>query len=163
MKIERCFFTSPENLGLRREPAAATLFHFNSEADARQVKREYSPHYMSLDGEWKFSYTEDPCSISEDIFAEFYQAKKDFYTDYVVSPRIHSEKLSKYRSEIKAILGNENPFNSPKEIWAYIKDNCKYYENEEVRLVAPVGGYFDHRNFRYPCYGRGRNGLLCQG
>ena len=70
MKIERCFFTSPESLGLRREPAAATLFHFNSEADARQVKREYSQHYMSLDGEWKFSYTEDPCSISEDTFAE---------------------------------------------------------------------------------------------
>lgn len=77
---------------------------------------------------------------SEDIFAEFYHAKKDFYLDYVVSPRIHSEKLSKYRSEIKAILGNENPFNSPKEIWAYIKENCKFYENEEYTTIMATPG-----------------------
>jgi len=77
---------------------------------------------------------------SEDIFAEFYHAKKDFYTDYVVSPRIHNEKLSKYRSEIKAILGNENPFKSPKEIWAYIKENCKFYENEEYTTIMATPG-----------------------
>lgn len=77
---------------------------------------------------------------SEDIFAEFYQAKKDFYTEYVVSPRVQSEKLSAYRSEIKAILGEENPFANPGEIWNYIKENCKYYENQEYTTIMATPG-----------------------
>ncbi len=77
---------------------------------------------------------------STDIFAEFYQPKKDFYTEYVLSPRIYNETLTAYRSEIKAILGNENPFANPAEIWAYIKENCKFYEDKEYTTITASPG-----------------------
>ncbi len=53
----RTFFTSPEATGLRREPAHASFWHFNTEPEARRVKKEFSSGAIPLDGEWEFDLT----------------------------------------------------------------------------------------------------------
>jgi len=72
MKISKAFLTSPELQGMRRESSSATMFHFDSEVQARLYKKEFSPFVTDLNGVWKFSYTEAPTEIDEICYnAEF--------------------------------------------------------------------------------------------
>ena len=66
MQIRRSDFTSPEHLGSRRLPAAATFHHFRSEEEAKKVFREFSPYVLDLDGLWQFRYTTAPESAALD-------------------------------------------------------------------------------------------------
>ena len=66
MQIRRSDFTSPEHLGSRRLPAAATFHHFRSAEEARKVFREFSPYVLDLNGMWQFRYTTDPESAAFD-------------------------------------------------------------------------------------------------
>ena len=43
MLISREMVTSPEMLGMRRLPTAATFYHFESEQASKQVKKERKP------------------------------------------------------------------------------------------------------------------------
>ena len=45
---------SPEDLSLNKEQPSAWMFHFDTEANAKQVLPEKSPFWQSLDGTWKF-------------------------------------------------------------------------------------------------------------
>ncbi len=67
MSILKLFVTSPEVLGFRRLPSRATLYPFESEAAALQVKKEFSPFVTDLNGAWKFQYTETPENINESV------------------------------------------------------------------------------------------------
>jgi len=66
MQIRRSDFTSPEHLGSRRLPAAATFHHFRNAEEAKKVFREFSPYVLDLDGLWQFRYTTDPESAALD-------------------------------------------------------------------------------------------------
>lgn len=76
----------------------------------------------------------------EDMTAEFYHACPDFFSEYVASPRINIERLTCYRSEIKKLFGNENPFKTPEEIWDYIVKNITYYEDKEYTTIMATPG-----------------------
>lgn len=60
---------SPETLSLNRLPARATLYPYPSAAAARANRREDSPWWRSLNGEWDFRLVARP----EEIPAEFVQ------------------------------------------------------------------------------------------
>ncbi len=66
MQIRRSDFTSPEHLGSRRLPAAATFHHFRSAEEAKKIFREFSPYVLDLNGLWQFRYTTDPESAALD-------------------------------------------------------------------------------------------------
>jgi len=51
---------SPGVFNINREPAYATLISFADEASALQAIKSNSPNYITLDGLWKFSYSETP-------------------------------------------------------------------------------------------------------
>ena len=69
MKITQAFLTSPELQGMRRESSRATMFHFDSETQAKLYKKEFSPFVTDLNGSWKFFYTEAPAEIDEKCYA----------------------------------------------------------------------------------------------
>ncbi len=58
---------SPETLSLNRLPARATLFPYPTAAAARANRREASPWWRSLDGDWDFRLVDRP----EAVPAEF--------------------------------------------------------------------------------------------
>lgn len=58
---------SPETLSLNRLPARATTYPYPSAAAARENRRETSPWWRSLDGDWDFRLVGRP----EDVPAEF--------------------------------------------------------------------------------------------
>ena len=64
---------SPSDLSLNKEQPSAWMFHFDSEAGARQVLPEKSPFWQSLDGTWKFHWVKTP----EERPADFYQVNYD--------------------------------------------------------------------------------------
>ena len=66
MQIRRNDFTSPEHLGSRRLPAAATFHHFRSAEEAKRVSFQFSPYVFDLNGTWQFRYTADPESAAFD-------------------------------------------------------------------------------------------------
>ena len=53
------FFQSPENVGSGRLAPRATFFPFADGESAKQIKREFSPFYLSLNGKWSFKYSTD--------------------------------------------------------------------------------------------------------
>ncbi len=72
MLISREMVTSPEMLGMRRLPTAATFYHFESEQASKQVKKEFSKCTTPLDGVWKFSFTDAPEKLSSNIVSPKY-------------------------------------------------------------------------------------------
>lgn len=96
------------------------------------VQNHTSERTMVVDAESK--------ADSEDMDAEFYHAEMDFFTEYVVSPRIYIERLTDYRAEIKAALGQDNPFSSPAQIWEFITENCDFYEEREYTTIMATPG-----------------------
>ena len=72
MKITREMLTSPELQGMRRESSHATMFHFDSESQAKLYKKEYSPSVTDLNGVWKFFYTTAPEDIDENCYSGNY-------------------------------------------------------------------------------------------
>lgn len=69
MLIDRAMFTSPEMLGMRRLPTAATFYHFKREEDAKAVKKEFAESVTCLNGMWRFSYTTSPEKIGRDVIS----------------------------------------------------------------------------------------------
>lgn len=51
---------NPGVFNINREPASATLISFPDEESALQAIKSNSPNYISLDGLWKFSYSDAP-------------------------------------------------------------------------------------------------------
>ena len=64
---------SPSDLSLNKEQPCAWMFHFDSEANAKQVLPEKSPYWQSLDGTWKFHWVKTP----EERPVDFYQVNYD--------------------------------------------------------------------------------------
>ena len=54
---------SPETLSLNRLPARATLFPYPTAAAARANRREASPWWRSLDGDWDFRLVDRPEAV----------------------------------------------------------------------------------------------------
>ena len=69
MLIDRAMFTSPEMLGMRRLPTAATFYHFKSEEESKAVKKEFADSVTPLNGTWRFCYTTAPEKIRSGIVA----------------------------------------------------------------------------------------------
>ena len=59
----------PETVSIGRLPARATLFPFPDAQAAMAVRREASPFYLSLNGDWRFRMVDRPEAIPAD-FAE---------------------------------------------------------------------------------------------
>ena len=72
MLITREMITSPEMLGMRRLPSSATFYHFSSESESKQYKKEFSPCVTALDGNWKFSFTTSPEKLGKEIVSPKY-------------------------------------------------------------------------------------------
>jgi len=51
---------NPEVFNINREPAYATLISFPEETSALEAIKSNSPNYVSLDGLWKFNYSDSP-------------------------------------------------------------------------------------------------------
>lgn len=77
---------------------------------------------------------------SEDTTSEFYHAYPDFFSDYVVSPRIDIERLSLYRSDVRKLVGKENEFLTPEDIWLFVDKNIKFYEDKEYTTIISTPG-----------------------
>ena len=61
----RRFWECPEFISLHKEPARATFYPFATASQARMLRREKSPFFQSLDGEWKFRLEENPDAAFE--------------------------------------------------------------------------------------------------
>ncbi|MBE5833832.1 MAG: transglutaminase domain-containing protein [Butyrivibrio sp.] len=77
---------------------------------------------------------------SNDTEAEFYHASNDFFAEYVASPRIFIERLTAFRDDIKNILGEENPFDDPEDIWNYIEKEISTDDEEEYESLITSPG-----------------------
>jgi beta-galactosidase/beta-glucuronidase len=58
---------NPRVTGVNKEPAHATLMPYPNEDVALKCKRESSPWFMTLNGEWKFKLYENPFMVPEDF------------------------------------------------------------------------------------------------
>jgi beta-galactosidase/beta-glucuronidase len=58
---------NPRVTGINKEPAHATLMPYPDEKVALECKRENSPWFMTLNGEWKFKLYENPYMVPEDF------------------------------------------------------------------------------------------------
>lgn len=63
---------NPEIFQVNREPAHATLMPYDTVERALEGKRENSPFYQSLNGEWKFHWSENPASRPVDFYETDY-------------------------------------------------------------------------------------------
>lgn len=57
----------PETVSMGRLPARATLFPFPDAEAAKAVRREASPFYLSLNGDWRFRMVDRPEAIPADF------------------------------------------------------------------------------------------------
>lgn len=73
---------------------------------------------------------------SSDIMDEFYRADMDFFTEYVASPKISTEKYSAFRRELRDYFGKEIPFDDGKGIWAFITENVEVDNSREYGTVV---------------------------
>ncbi|QCJ45546.1 DUF4981 domain-containing protein (plasmid) [Bacillus sp. S3] len=84
---EKYFYTPPKNgypewnnnpeiFQLNRLPAHATSMPFLSVEDAMNMDRMKSPNCKLLNGEWKFSFSENPAGRSKDFFKEDFDDSK---------------------------------------------------------------------------------------
>ena len=63
---------NPRLTGIRNEPPHATFIPFDSEAGALKNDRSSSPFYLSLNGVWKFNWSENPGNRPLDFTADGY-------------------------------------------------------------------------------------------
>ncbi len=121
-----------------------------SQKDLRDVRADVLISHMEAFGAEEAFYTKNGnCSekVSNipvdaenhadeaDISAEFYHAANDFYAEYVVSPRIYIERLTKYRDDIRTFIGANTDFNVPEDIWKYIEENITVSNSEEYDSI----------------------------
>ncbi len=66
VNLEKLIYTSPDSPGMSRLPNRSPLFPFAKEADAAKAGRDRGPWYLSLNGDWKFRYSESPNDVPED-------------------------------------------------------------------------------------------------
>ena len=59
---------NPELFGINKLPAHATLVPYANESTALAGKREASPWFQSLNGNWKFYYAQKPEAVPEEIY-----------------------------------------------------------------------------------------------
>ncbi len=67
---------NPDIFQLNRLPARAHMMHFPTEAEALTNEHAASPHYLNLNGLWKFSFAETP----EQRIQDFYKIDYDTST-----------------------------------------------------------------------------------
>ncbi len=67
INLEKLIYTSPDCPGAGRLPNRSPLFPFSTEAEAAKAGLERGPWYMSLNGDWKFKYSESPNDVPEDF------------------------------------------------------------------------------------------------
>ena len=63
---------NPEMVGRNKEPAHCTLVPYPNTAMALQGKREASPFYKSLNGNWKFNWVRKPADRPRDFYKPDY-------------------------------------------------------------------------------------------
>lgn len=66
VNLERLIYTSPDCPGAGRLPNRSPLFAFDTEAEAAKAGRDRGSWYISLNGDWKFHYSESPTDVPED-------------------------------------------------------------------------------------------------
>ena len=60
--------TDPGLVDINKEPSRASFMPFADEASAVVNKYDASPYYLSLNGEWKFSLTDNPANRPKDFY-----------------------------------------------------------------------------------------------
>ncbi len=63
---------NPRVIGINKEPAHATLVPFPNRNQALTKAREASPHYFSLNGQWKFNWVPEPSKRPVEFFRPDY-------------------------------------------------------------------------------------------
>ncbi|MDE5416740.1 DUF4981 domain-containing protein [Labilibaculum sp. DW002] len=61
---------NPLVTGINKLQARATMYSYNSNKDALKCDRAYSDRVFSLNGEWNFSFTDNPEQASNDFYKE---------------------------------------------------------------------------------------------
>ena len=59
---------NPDVIGINKEPGHCTLIPYADARSALEGKRETSPFYKSLDGQWKFNWVEKPAERPVDFY-----------------------------------------------------------------------------------------------
>ncbi len=59
-----------------RFPSRATLYSYPTIAQAKTLKRENSPWFLSLNGTWKFNWVKKPADAPNDFYKEEYNVSK---------------------------------------------------------------------------------------
>jgi beta-galactosidase len=66
---------NPEVFNINREDPHATLISFNDAKSALEAKKSGSPNYLSLDGKWKFNYSNTPAERPAWFFKDDYDTR----------------------------------------------------------------------------------------
>ncbi len=66
VNLEKLIHTSPDCPGAGRLPNRSPLFAFDTETEAAKAGRDRGSWYLSLNGDWKFRYSESPDEVPED-------------------------------------------------------------------------------------------------
>lgn len=69
-------WNNTEVVQVNREKPHATSFSFENEALALKGEKSTSRHFLSLNGTWKFKYSENPASRPKDFYKKSYKTKK---------------------------------------------------------------------------------------
>src|SRR4051794_29428764 len=59
---------TPEIVEVNRMPARASAFAFESASLAEKQQKENSEYFLSLNGEWKFNWVQDPRNRPQNFF-----------------------------------------------------------------------------------------------
>lgn len=70
LDVKNLYWNSPEWTGFGKLPPRASFFPFSDAVSARRCHRNCSSYCMSLNGQWKFKYVEDPALPPEKFAAE---------------------------------------------------------------------------------------------
>lgn len=67
---------NPDIVHINREKAHATFFSFESENLALEGEKEQSPNFISLNGTWKFKYSENPATRPFEFYKTSYNVNQ---------------------------------------------------------------------------------------
>ena len=73
---------TPEIVSVNRLPMRASAFAFENRELAAQRKKEASANFLSLNGNWKFNWVQDPRQRPEDFYKTDFNDSK--WTDFKV-------------------------------------------------------------------------------
>ena len=61
---------NPQMVGFSKQPGHAVLIPYPDESSALAVPRQQSPNYLSLTGQWRFHYAENPDAVPENFYRD---------------------------------------------------------------------------------------------